>query len=71
MFKDMTDQQLIRKMQEYEDMLIEEPMLEYDESWLKIMESIITEIQDRDLYTSFEEEMITDNIVEDDFENYH
>jgi hypothetical protein len=68
--KIMKNCELINMLKRYEDMLIEDPMLEYNNYWFETVEMLITEMQARKVYSDFEESLILDDI-EGDFKNYH
>jgi hypothetical protein len=68
--KAMENYELINMLKKYEDMLIENPMLEYNNYWLETVEMLIIEMQARKVYSDFEENLILDDI-EGDFKNYH
>ena len=68
--KDMTDNELITELIRHENMLIEDPMMEYDTNWLENIENIVSIMQERGVYGQYEEQLIEDD-VDNDFENYH
>jgi len=66
----LTNNELLDALKKHEDMLIDDPMLEYDETWLSTVEDLVRIMQEREIYNRFEESLIEDD-VEDDFESYH